>query len=366
MAKKRNFKKLTNDEHAIRALNPILDMMENGDIPWQKNWDVRRGGNLGAITIGTQRNADLKNYSGINAWILETEFANKKYDTNVWFTSNRMYKKTDGKVFIRKGERATYVFKWVFTDIYEGESDCPKCKGKVVYIKRGYKNNDKPCTHCKPNKRLSIKTYSSAVFNVSQFNWTKEVPMPKEYKVANPKTVKKPTKKEEPKRVNKVIKKAQVVVDAYGSHLAGGISDENLPSDGAYYTPSRDGVVMPARNQFHTPEGYYRVMFHELAHSTGHKSRLNRFKEYESHMFGSSDYSKEEFVAEMSACLTSSFLGVDTKVDMENSGAYLRSWKKSLKDHAQDIPWAINKAIKATELILNTKKKVVRKTKKKK
>ena len=365
MAKyKKKFKSLSNDEHAERALKPILKLMDEGTIPWFKNWDVRRGGNLGGITIGSQKNADLKMYSGINAWILETQAGVESYDHKVWATSNRIYKDTDGEVFIRKGEKATFVFKWTFTDIFYGDKDCKHCKGAVVYVKRGYKNNKKPCTKCKSRKFLDIKTYSSAVFNVSQFNWTKECPMPEKYITKKAKPVKKPTKTEEKKRVNKVIKDAQLVVDNYGSHLAGGISDEKLPSDGAYYTPSRDGVVMPARNQFHTPEGYYRVMFHELAHSTGHKSRLNRFKDYESHMFGSSDYSKEEFVAEMSACLTSSMLGVDTKVDIENSGAYLRSWKKSLRDHATDIPWAINKAIKATELIVDTKKKVVRKKKK--
>ena len=62
--------------------------------------------------------------------------------------------------------------------------------------------------------------------------------------------------------------------------------------------PSADIVGMPSRNCFESPEGYYSTLFHELTHSTGHKSRLNRFEENSTdHQFGSESYSKEELIA---------------------------------------------------------------------
>lgn len=69
-------------------------------------------------------------------------------------------------------------------------------------------------------------------------------------------------------------------------------------------------------------------------------------------MFGSPDYSKEEFVAEIGACALSSFLGCDTAVDIQNSGAYLRSWKKALKNNKKDVVFAIGASMKAINLIM--------------
>ena len=66
----------------------------------------------------------------------------------------------------------------------------------------------------------------------------------------------------------------------------------------AYYRPSTDSVHMPARSRFVDAPHYYSTLFHELVHSTGHESRLNRtFGDH----FGDELYSKEELVAEMGA-----------------------------------------------------------------
>jgi len=74
----------------------------------------------------------------------------------------------------------------------------------------------------------------------------------------------------------------------------------------AFYRPSADIVGMPSRSCFESPEAYYSTLFHELAHATGHKSRLNRFEEnVTDHQFGSESYSKEELVAEISAAMLS-------------------------------------------------------------
>ena len=67
----------------------------------------------------------------------------------------------------------------------------------------------------------------------------------------------------------------------------------------AYYRPSQDLVNMPNSNLFSSDEEYYSTLFHELTHSTGHASRLNRTELSKANLFKSHDYSKEELVAEM-------------------------------------------------------------------
>ena len=120
----------------------------------------------------------------------------------------------------------------------------------------------------------------------------------------------------------------------------------------AYYTPSTDEVTMPTLNQFTSPEAYYSTYFHELAHSTGHKSRLNRLDATAA--FGSQVYSKEELVAEISSAQVMSFTGIELPDTFENSVAYIKNWLSKLKDDKKLIVTAASAAQKATDLILNT------------
>ena len=71
---------------------------------------------------------------------------------------------------------------------------------------------------------------------------------------------------------------------------------EKKLNDKAYYVPSEDTVVLPSYNSFFTDEDYYAVVLHELAHATGHESRLNRNI---TNVFGSVEYAKEELRAEI-------------------------------------------------------------------
>ena len=83
--------------------------------------------------------------------------------------------------------------------------------------------------------------------------------------------------------------------------------------DQAYYAPRADYVQMPDRAAFVSTEGYYQVLFHELTHSTGHASRLNRKAVAEAAAaFGSADYSQEELVAEMGAAFLMAHCGLST------------------------------------------------------
>ena len=124
----------------------------------------------------------------------------------------------------------------------------------------------------------------------------------------------------------------------------------------AFYSPSLDYVNMPKRELFESPEGYYNVLFHELGHATGSAKRLGRKGVTESSYFGSHSYSKEELVAEITACFMAGELGFISET-IENSGAYIQSWLRALKskDNRNMIVSAASQAQKAFDYIMDRK-----------
>jgi len=118
----------------------------------------------------------------------------------------------------------------------------------------------------------------------------------------------------------------------------------------ACYAPALDIVRMPEFEQFVTAEGYYEVMFHEIGHSTGHPSRLNRPEIVNVKPFGSEDYSKEELVAEMTAAYLCGVTGIE-KATIENSAAYIQGWLRKLKDDRTLVVLAAAAAQKAADYI---------------
>lgn len=141
---------------------------------------------------------------------------------------------------------------------------------------------------------------------------------------------------------------AEIIIKNYltksGVHL---IHDAG---DRAYYHPSTDRVVLPMMDQFNSTAEYYSTAFHELAHSTGHESRLNRIAKVAA--FGSEDYSKEELVAEIGAAALNAHAGLETPESFRNSAGYIQNWLKALKNDKRLIVSASGKAEKAVELIL--------------
>lgn len=120
----------------------------------------------------------------------------------------------------------------------------------------------------------------------------------------------------------------------------------------AYYNPLLDLVNMPAARNFESDESYYATLFHELIHSTGHLSRLNRKGLLEMSEQGADAYSFEELVAEIGACYLESHTGIAPN-QMEQNAAYINSWLKKLKSDKKFIVQASAFAQKATDYILN-------------
>lgn len=120
----------------------------------------------------------------------------------------------------------------------------------------------------------------------------------------------------------------------------------------AFYSPKLDFIQLPDKYKFddHMNE-YYSTIFHEMIHSTGAKSRLDRLNN--SAFFGSESYSKEELVAEIGACGLLSLLGLESNNSFNNSVAYIHSWIQALKNDNKMIVHASSKAEKAVRFIVD-------------
>ena len=118
--------------------------------------------------------------------------------------------------------------------------------------------------------------------------------------------------------------------------------------DRAYYRPSNDSVQLPTPESFTEPTDYYSVAFHELAHSTGHDSRLARGY---SANFGSEPYSKEELIAELAASMLCAEIGINSDTSERRSAAYLKGWINALKGDSSLIASAASAAQRAADFI---------------
>ena len=121
--------------------------------------------------------------------------------------------------------------------------------------------------------------------------------------------------------------------------------------DRACYKPSTDEIVLPLRKQFVSTAEYYSTVFHEISHSTGHVSRLNRLNN--AAFFGSEEYSKEELCAEISAAALVNHCGLESSTSLRNNAAYIQNWLSVLRGDKRFIISAAGKAEKAVNLILN-------------
>jgi len=266
----------------------IIKQLESGVAPWRKPWSAKLPVNL----------MSQKPYRGLNVLTL----ASQGYPSRFWLTFNQA-NKLGGK--IRKGEKSSPVIYWNI-----GEE-------------REYTTRDGQTRVSKP----FLLRYSN-VFNLSQtegINLTASAL--------------------QEARTNNPIEDCEQIVAGMPNRPAFEQSDK------AWYAPGRDVVGMPSIGLFNSSEEYYSTFFHELAHSTGHTSRIGRdgFESVQS--FGSESYSKEELVAEMGAAMLCGVTGIQNRT-IENSAAYLRTWIERLKSDSRLIVTAASAAQKAADYII--------------
>ena len=121
----------------------------------------------------------------------------------------------------------------------------------------------------------------------------------------------------------------------------------------AFYSPSADEVALPDRERFENDAGYFATVFHELVHSTGHKSRLHRATLVENTGFGSDPYSREELITELGCAFLCGHAEILERT-IDNSAAYLAGWLKALQRDPALIVQAAAQAQQAVDYILGT------------
>lgn len=118
--------------------------------------------------------------------------------------------------------------------------------------------------------------------------------------------------------------------------------------DRAYYSPTPDMISIPEMKFFQTADSFYKTLFHEMGHSTGHQKRLDRLEGFV--VKGDETYSKEELVAEMCSAFLSGIADLD--LDIRNSAAYIKGWSTVLRNNENWVMWAASRAEKAADHIL--------------
>ena len=145
-------------------------------------------------------------------------------------------------------------------------------------------------------------------------------------------------------------KNAEAII---GDYLrVSGVRMNHQEGDRAFYRPSDDTITLPLLAQFHETAEYYSTAFHELIHSTGHISRLNRLEK--TAFFGSEAYSKEELIAEIGATALVNVAGLETPDSFKNNASYIQNWLSVLRNDKRFIVSASGKAEKAVSFILGS------------
>ena len=162
----------------------------------------------------------------------------------------------------------------------------------------------------------------------------------------------------EPKYNLEELKREFESIETAERTIAGYCSTQNVKlmhqaGNRAFYAPMQDYVQLPKKEQFTSNVAYYETAFHELVHSTGHHTRLNRFESgVKLASFGSEEYSKEELVAEIGSAFLLNNVGLEVKEIFENQASYIASWLKVLKNDKNLIVSAAGKAEKACKMII--------------
>jgi antirestriction protein ArdC len=286
------------------ATDLIVSMLEKGTAPWQRPWDK----NVAATALAMPYNgATGRAYTGGNALYLMAKGMQQGYDDPRWMT----YEQAQSKGWqVRKGEKATYVEFWQFE---KTEKVKDPATGKEV---------EQRVKLDRPIQRLY------AVFNAKQIDGV-------------------PPLAPRQRETWQAIEAAERALKNSGAKI-------NHRGTEAFYHPGKDEITMPPKEAFPDQAAYYGTALHELAHWTGHESRLNRDGITGGHAFGSEGYAREELRAEMASVFMQAELGVPH--DIERHAAYVDSWIAVLKKDKNELFRAAKDAGQAADYVIELSK----------
>lgn len=314
-----------------RFAEMLIKRMEEMQKDWHKGWIG--GGSM----FGLPQNISGRTYEGSNAFLLFLHTASNGYKAPVYMTYGQLHKEG---AHVLKGEKAVPVFKWGFS-IKDKD-------GKKVTEEEFHNMTDDEKKEC--NRRPFLKIYPE--FNIDQTNMSE-------------------VNKEKYDAVVSQFRKTDVPTITDGMYVNKAIDrmmekqewvckiQYDKEEKGAYYSPAKDIVVLPTKAQFRIhpddPEEcfkdgqeYYGTALHEMAHSTGHPSRLDRLKPA---AFGSPEYAKEELVAELTSAMVGNTLGFDRRIS-DNNVAYLQNWTSALRKEPKFIVTVMADVNKASRIII--------------
>ena len=300
-----------------------------------KNWTQGWLGVKGTI-LGLPQNITGRTYSGGNSFFLMADTSEKGYNTPVYMTFKQA---KDRNLHVNAGEKSVPIFKWGLSIKDEN--------GKTV------SEEDYNAMSKEERDKFSVRPYPKVyhVFNIDQTNLSEVNKKKYDAIVARFKAPDEEVKDSKGMYINDALDR-MFKEKAWHCDIR-----YDKPSSRAFYVPSQDFIVLPMKEQFNigkTAEEvyrdgmeYYSTALHEMAHSTGHESRLNR-------QFGAKrtdGYAHEELIAEMTAALVGSTMGFDKKI-LENNANYLKGWLENLKRNPESITTIMSDVGKASDMII--------------
>src|SRR5437879_1902553 len=287
----------------------IINMLENGVAPWQKPWNP-----TDAALDMPMNPTTGKAYRGGNAIHLMAMGLRRGYGDPRWMT----YRQAASLAWqVRKGEKGTQIEFWEVKGAPDTRSEP---------IRAGDGEGHQPADDHDQDRgnRLIHRVYT--VFNAKQIEgipeWT-----PNE------------------RTVFAVVEAAEQILKNSGATI---LHDQ---ADRAFYHRSSDSIHLPPKHAFKDAASYYGTVLHELAHWTGHPSRLDRATLNETYRFGDISYAQEELRAELASVFLAAERGIPH--DPEQHAAYVSSWINVLKQDKNEIFRASHDASRAADFLLD-------------
>ena len=314
-----NTTKKNSKNNAFNKVNQaVLKGLKEEGLQWFKPWRMADGTLYAPLNYTSRRN-----YTGVNRMLLSAIARAENYSSGEWATYKAI---AEAGGHVKKGEKGTGIVFW--NRSFRVTETGKYFPNERAVIKAGYKLpqdvQNKTLTEC-----WSLIYHT--VFNIEQAEGieTKVDATPQ-----NPEHVAIPSADD---IYNNYTKAPQL---RHGGNQA-------------YYSPSIDKVQMPNPENFVDSASYYKTLFHELIHSTGHKNRLKREGVTSPKAsFGNELYSKEELVAEIGAWYLTGICGLEPKDSELNSQAYINGWIKHLENKEREAVYAMGQAQKAVEYII--------------
>ena len=315
-----------------KALDLFSEMMIakieslRGKDGWKKPWFTE-----GALQW--PKNLNGREYNGMNAFLLLLHCEKEGYRIPRFCTFDRIQqfnrtgskdKEAKPRVSVLKGEHSFPVMLTTFTVVDKETKERIKWEDyKLLSQEQREKYNVYP----------KLQTYH--VFNVAQTN-LKEVRPELWEKLEQEYSMPKVDRSEAFEPVDRMITDNRWICPI-----------KPMYGDSAYYSISKNEIVVPEKGQFKDGESFYSNLFHEMGHSTGAENQLDRLKPT---TFGSAEYAREELVAELTAALTAQRYGMSKHLK-DDTAAYLKAWLDSLKESPQYIKTVLLDVKKASSML---------------